>query len=144
MKRWSRRRLGKIDQRPFCYEIQRSDEELLEWLPIVTLPAGIQMVVLAGGKARMVEDQCGFGSARVEFEMDDGIDARLPMCGTPGLHDPLIWDQLYIAADNPPNCEKAPPGVRSIVAGRPENAANCFWSRIASYSRSGLGLKSIS
>jgi len=27
--------------------------------------------------------------------------------------------------------EKAPPGVGSMMAPRPEKAANCFWSRIA-------------
>src|SRR5208337_182770 len=58
------------------------------------------MVVLTGGEAGVVEDHAGFSSAGLEFEVDDGIDAGVPMTGAPCLYDALVGDKFDVAADD--------------------------------------------
>ena|ERR1700728_663727 len=50
----------------------------------------------------MVENERALLSARLQFEMNEGVDAWIPMRGAPGLNNPLARDELNIAADNQP------------------------------------------
>ena len=77
-----------------------SDEEFLEWVPVVVVPAPVEVVVLAGGEAGVVEDQRGLGGAGFELEVNDRVDAGIPMGWPPCLHDPLVEDQFDIAAND--------------------------------------------
>ena len=78
----------------------RLDEELLERVPVVVVRAPVEGVVVAGGKAGVVEDEGRLDAAGFEFEADDGVDTGIPMCGAPGLDDSLIGDELDGAADD--------------------------------------------
>jgi hypothetical protein len=77
-----------------------SDEEFLERVPVMAVPAPVQGVVFAGGEAGVVEDQRGLGGAGFELEVNDRVDAGIPMGWPPCLHDPLVEDQFDIAAND--------------------------------------------
>jgi len=70
----------------------------------VAVPAEVQMVVFAGGEAGVVEDERGLVGTRFEFEVDDGVDAGVPVGGAPGLDDSRIGaavgDELNVAASD--------------------------------------------
>src|SRR4051794_33284423 len=74
-----------------------SAQMLPQRLPIVRVPAAFEVLALALRKARMVEDQPRPGALRLELELRDRIDARLPVADAPGLDDPLIGHQLDVA-----------------------------------------------
>jgi len=109
-----------------------SGQELLHWIPVVAVPAGVEVVVLPRWKAGVVEEQREFVVAWFQFESDNGVYTCIPVRGAPCLDDALVGDQLDVAAHiSPPNCEKAPPGMGLFVAARPVKAVNCFSSRMA-------------
>ena len=58
------------------------------------------MVVFACGEACVIEDEGDLGGAGLELEVDDGVDACVPVCGAPGLDDALAGDKLDVAADD--------------------------------------------
>ena len=66
----------------------------LKGVPVVALPTGVEGVVFACGEGGVVEDEGGFGGVGFEFEMDDGVDAGIPVGGAPGLDDSLVGDQF--------------------------------------------------
>ena len=76
--------------RPLRNDAFRSGEELFQRVPVVAVPARIQVIVLAGGEAGVVEDQGGFRVARIELEVGDGVDAGVPVSGAPSLYDALV------------------------------------------------------
>lgn len=64
----------------------------------MVVPTPVEVVVLSGREAGVVEDEGGFSGVGVEFEVDDGVDAWVPVTGAPGLHDALIGDEFNVAA----------------------------------------------
>jgi len=72
----------------------RSGEELFQRVPVVAVPARIQVIVLAGGEAGVVKDHGGPGRFWPELKVDDGVGAGVPVCGAPGLNDALVGDEL--------------------------------------------------
>src|SRR5580698_7830961 len=90
-----------------------SGEELLQRLPIMLMPAGIERVVFAGGEADVIEDQRRFSGAGFEFKANNRIDPGVPVPRAPGLHDALAGDQFDIAAGD----EAAEHGERSAGGG---------------------------
>lgn len=58
------------------------------------------MVVIAFGEGGVIENDRGDGIGWLEDEARDGIVARIPVTGPPGLDDALIGDELDIATDD--------------------------------------------
>src|SRR5208282_3318284 len=48
-------------------------EKFLQRFPIVIVPAPVEMVVVAYGKAGVIEGERAFGAARLEFEVGNGV-----------------------------------------------------------------------
>src|SRR5260221_9529597 len=70
---------------------------LSQRLPIVCLPAALEVLLLRRRKTGMVKDEPGLGALLLELESGDRVDAILPRLGAPCLDDPLIGRQLDIA-----------------------------------------------
>ena len=64
----------------------------------MAVPAGVEGVVVAGGEAGVVEDQRGFGGAGLKFEVDDCVNAGVPVSGAPCLDDSLVGHEFDVAA----------------------------------------------
>ena len=62
------------------------------------MPAEVEVIVFAGGEAGVIEDESGFSGAGFEFEVDDGVDAGIPVGGAPGLNDAAVGDEFDVAA----------------------------------------------
>src|ERR1700693_810975 len=74
-----------------------SGQVFLERLPVVLLPALVEVIVIAFGETGVIEDDECAGALRFEFKFHDGVDAGIPMRGAKGLHDALIGWEFYIA-----------------------------------------------
>src|SRR5262249_6116366 len=75
----------------------RLGQMLPQRFPIVRVPAAFEVLALTLREARVVEDEPRPGALRLELELRDRVDARLPVADAPGLDDPLIGDQLDVA-----------------------------------------------
>lgn len=82
------------------------------------VPAPVEVIVLAGWKAGVIEGQGCAGSMRAEFKVDDRVDPGVPMGRTPGLDDALVLDQLHVAAHNEPSKQGEGPARSWVDGGR--------------------------
>lgn len=62
------------------------------------VPAFKKVIVVAFGKAVMIQDQYGGGGLRLQVEAGDGVDAGIPVSGTEGLDYALDGDEFDVAA----------------------------------------------
>src|ERR1700723_3549941 len=95
-------------RRLFGWGIQNRSErkllrqELLQRLPVMLVPSRTEVVVVALGESGVVENDPRSAALRAVGEPDHGIDARVPVGGTPCLDDALTGNQLNVAADDHP------------------------------------------
>src|ERR1700722_746324 len=81
----------------------------LHWLPIMTLPADIQVIVAPLWKSRVIQYHEGTRSLFLQFESRNGINSRTPASVAPSLNHALVRNQLHVASINylPKHCECA-------------------------------------
>lgn len=64
-------------------------EEEDQRIPVIIVPAFGEVLACSLRKTGVVKNDLCASAPWSEFELDDGIDAGSPICGTPGLDDAL-------------------------------------------------------
>ena len=72
----------------------------LEWFPIVRLPTPFQVIEVAFRESFVLQNHQRSGPLWFKLKLNNRVNARVPMGRTPRLHDPLVWDQLNVSADD--------------------------------------------
>jgi hypothetical protein len=67
-------------------------EDFSQRLEVMRFPSGREAVEVAFRETRVIQNHHGSGTLRFQLKLDDRVDARVPMGGTPGLHDSLVGD----------------------------------------------------
>src|SRR5207237_10541875 len=75
-------------------------KELLQWAPVHTIPASAQVFVHLFGKPGVIEHDAGGLAHFLELDARERIDTVTPHRRSPSLHDPLVRNELDVAASD--------------------------------------------
>jgi hypothetical protein len=84
---------------PAC-EGLRLTKVFLEWFPIVRVPPPFQVIEVAFRKSFVLQYHQRSGPLWFKLKLNNRVNARVPMRGAPRLHDPLVWYQLDVSAND--------------------------------------------
>src|SRR3984957_17082800 len=75
-------------------------QKLGEWIPVMLLPAGGQVLRLTLGERGVVEDEFGRSALVEELKTGNRVHAPRPAQNAPGLNDELIGRELDLTAND--------------------------------------------